>query len=52
MTATLNYATANIFGSYIMNMRKVPGADFRNEKEEKQKEKDLFEAIDDYVEQA
>ena len=52
MTATLNYETANIFGSYIMNMRRVPGAEFHNEKEEKRKEKELFETIDDYVEQA
>ena len=40
------------FGSYIMNMRRVPGAEFHNEKEEKRKEKELFETIDDYVEQA
>lgn len=35
-----------------MNMRRVPGAEFHNEKEEKRKEKELFETIDDYVEQA
>lgn len=53
MTQTVkNYATANIFGSYILRMREVPGRKIIDELKEKKREKELFETIDDYVEQA
>lgn len=53
MTQTVkNYATANIFGSYILRMREVPGRKIIDELKEKKREKELVETIDDYVEQA
>ena len=53
MTQTVkNYATANIFGSCILKMREVPGRRIIDELKEKKREKELFETIDDYVEQA
>lgn len=53
MTQTVkSYATANIFGSYILRMREIPGRSTIDELKEKKKEKELFEVIDDYVEQA
>ena len=47
-----SYATANIFGSYIQRMREIPGRSIIDELKEKKKGKELFEVIDDYVEQA
>ena len=53
MTQTVkSYATANIFGSYILRMREIQGRSIIDELKEKKKEKELFEVIDDYVEQA
>ncbi len=53
MTKTVkNYATANIFGPYILKMRQVPGRKCMNASRDKNREKQLFQMIDDYVEQA
>lgn len=53
MTGTVkNYATANIFGSYILRMREIPGRKIVDELKEKRAERERFEAVDDYVEQA
>lgn len=53
MTRTVkNYATASIFGSYILKMREIPGRKIVDEFKEKKAEKERFEVIDDYVEQA
>ena len=53
MTKTVkNYATANIFGPYILRMRQVPGLRCSNTTKEKDRERQLFQVIDDYVEQA
>lgn len=53
MTKTVkNYATANIFGPYILRMRQVPGRRCYNTPKEKDRERQLFQVIDDYVEQA
>lgn len=53
MTKTVkNYATANIFGPYILRMRQIPGRKAADILAEKKKEKELFRVIDDYVEQA
>lgn len=40
---------SRIFGSYVFNMKYVPG---RDEETDKQNEEELFEMIDDYIEQA
>ena len=40
----------NLFGSYIMKMTEVPGRHVT--KEDKAKEQELFEMVDDYIEQA
>ena len=42
--------TKNIFGSYIYNTKVVPGR--RRMEERKEKIKQLFEIVDDYIEQA
>ncbi|MBU5481682.1 hypothetical protein [Blautia sp. MSJ-19] len=53
MTQTVkSYATANIFGAYILRMREVPGRRILDELKEKKAERERFEAVDDYVEQA
>lgn len=53
MTGTVkNYATASIFGSYILRMREIPGRKIVDELKEKKAERERFEAVDDYVEQA
>lgn len=53
MTKTVkNYATANIFGPYILRMRQIPGRKCVNTSRDKEREKQLFQVIDDYVEQA
>lgn len=53
MTRTVkNYATASIFESYILKMREIPGRKIVDELKEKKAEKERFEVIDDYVEQA
>ena len=44
--------TNNIFGSYVMNMRQVPGREEKNDAEAKERERHLFEMVDDYIEQA
>ena len=44
--------TSNIFGSYVMNMRQVPGREEKNDAESKERERHLFEMVDDYIEQA
>lgn len=46
-----NYATANIFGAYIMNMREIPGKKTSDREEDKKREQEWFELIDDYIEQ-
>ena len=53
MTGTVkNYATANNFGAYILRMREIPGRKIVDELKEKKAERERFEVIDDYVEQA
>ena len=53
MTGTVkNYATASIFGAYILRMREIPGRKIVDELKEKKAERERFEVIDDYVEQA
>lgn len=53
MTETVkNYATASIFGSYIIRMREIPGRKIVDERKEKKAERERFEVIADYVEQA
>ena len=53
MTGTVkNYATASIFGAYILGMREIPGRKIVDELKEKKAERERFEVIDDYVEQA
>ena len=53
MTKTVkNYATANIFGPYILRMRQIPGRKCANTSRDKEREKQLFQVIDDYVEKA
>lgn len=44
-----NFNIGQIFGSYVLNMKYVPG---REDEKYEQKEKALFEVVDDYVEQA
>lgn len=44
-----NLNIGQIFGSYVLNMKYVPG---REDEKYEQKEKALFEMVDDYVEQA
>lgn len=44
--------TSNIFGSYVMNMRQVPGREEKSDAESKERERHLFEMVDDYIEQA
>lgn len=39
-----------LFGSYIMKMNEVPGRHVT--KEDKARERKLFEMVDDYIEQA
>lgn len=51
-TNQMNYAAANIFGPYIVKTRVIPGVKCLDRKEEKKKEKELFESVDDYIEQA
>lgn len=45
-------AVKNIFGSYIMNTRWVPGVKRDDSAKSIIREKELFEAVDDYIEQA
>ena len=53
MTGTVkNYATASIFGAYILRMREIPGRKIVDELKEKKAERERFEVIDDYVAQA
>ena len=53
MTGTVkNYATANIFGACILRMREIPGRKIVDDRKEKKAERERFEVIDDYVEQA
>ena len=53
MTKTVkNYATANIFGPYILRMRQIPGRKCANTSRDKERGKQRFQVIDDYVEQA
>lgn len=40
------------FGSYIRNTHTIYGYDEREEAERKRKEKEMFEIIEDYIEQA
>jgi hypothetical protein len=44
--------TSNIFGSYVMNMRQVPGREEKEDAGAKERERHLFEMVDDYIEQA
>ena len=44
--------TSNIFGSYVMNMRQVPGREEKADAGAKERERHLFEMVDDYIEQA
>lgn len=43
-------AIQNIFGPYIYKIRTIPGCELK--KSDKEKEKRLFQMIDDYIEQA
>lgn len=47
-----NQTVNKIFGSYIDNTRSVPGYTEETDENSKKKEKELFEMVDDYVEQA
>lgn len=40
------------FGPYILTTRIIPGKQQDNIQEEKERENELFEMIDDYIEQA
>lgn len=61
-TTTRNYQTGNytakgyglsdIFGPYIFNTRVVPGKEGNADQKEKEKIRQLFEIVDDYIEQA
>ena len=42
--------TDNIFGAYIMNTRIISGK--KSSVKDKEREQELFEVIDDYIEQA
>ncbi len=44
--------TSNIFGSYVMNMKYVPGKEEKEDAGAKERERHLFEMVDDYIEQA
>lgn len=44
--------TNHIFGSYIMNMKQVPGREEKEDAASKERERHLFEMVDDYIEQA
>lgn len=44
--------TSYFFGPYIRNTHTVYGYDEKKEKETKKKEKEMFEMIKDYIEQA
>lgn len=46
------YTFANFFGSYILNTRTVPGYHEINDGREHFTVKELFEIIDDYIEEA
>lgn len=50
--AQKNYATADIFGKFIASRRVVPDRKEIDEGKAKRKEKELFETVDDYIEQA
>ncbi|WP_159441991.1 hypothetical protein [Clostridium sp. Marseille-P2415] len=50
--AQKNQTVNKIFGSYIGNTRFVPGAAEEKDESSKKKEEELFEMVDDYVEQA
>ena len=53
MTGTVkNYATANIFGACILRMRENQERKIVDKRKEKKAERERFEVIDDYVEQA
>ena len=49
-----SYANKNIFGAYLLRMRTGPGWNGKpeEEKREKERERELFEVVDDYIEQA
>lgn len=44
--------TSNIFGSYVMDMKYVPGREEKEDAGAKERERHLFEMVDDYIEQA
>lgn len=44
--------TGNIFGTYILKMRTIPGRRENIFQAEKEEEKKLFEMVDEYIEQA
>lgn len=52
MESMENVAVKHIFGSYIMNMKWVPGVSRDDSAKSKTREKELFEMVDDYIEQA
>lgn len=44
-------ADMDFFGSYVKNTKRIPSAKERTY-EERRKQKEIFEVIDDYIEQA
>lgn len=52
MESMENMAVKHIFGSYIMDIKWVPGVNMDDSAKSKAREKELFEVVDDYIEQA
>ncbi|MGL6201505.1 MAG: hypothetical protein ACRC3H_21495 [Lachnospiraceae bacterium] len=52
MQAQAYHVTSNIFGPYVLNTKVIPGLEKRDHEKEKKREAELFETIDDYIEQA
>lgn len=50
--AAKGYGLSDIFGPYIFNTRFVPGKEESADQKEKEKIRQLFEIVDDYIEQA
>lgn len=50
MQAQRQYTIGNFFGAYVRNTIIVPG--MKETEDEKKREKELFEIVEDYIEQA
>jgi len=46
------FALNNIFGPYVMNTRVVPGKEKQDTERDAKDRQEVFEAIEDYVEEA